>query len=1017
MRPHLIILGAGRSHGDGLPAGLQRVTLERRVLEWQLEAFAELSPEVSFVGGYYITEVMAQFPRMAYHINPEWRTTGSVASLALALESVDEQTRGMRDLYVVYSDILLRSGLVRSLAFASGDLCCTVAVDTLRMTTRERPPETLLIDGKQYEFVGLVRVPAAIAPRFCDAVLRLAPALRQHHLSHLFAELARQVPDVIVRGVPVSGLWAHVEHGRSVARFVLGSKAATLDRLQNRLARSQILPLAYFTRQDYLHGRDEVLAELLRRFCGERRLVVRSSATDEDGFAKANAGRYCTVLNVPPELRALEVAIERVFASYEADDPMHEVLVQPQLENVRASGVIFTRVLETGAPYWVINYAEGSDTTAITSGASRKANKLYISRMAPPDVRKGLPPLARRLVEAAEEIEACACHDALDIEFALDQHDRLITLQVRPLVVDDAHQDRNIDVAVADCLAGIHTALREASAPPPGQVGTHALWSVMADWNPAEIIGLTPAPLALDLYRYIITDSVWAVQRQQVGYRDLRGWPLVRSFGGQAFVDVRASINSFLPASLPAELAHRLADHALDLLRANRALHDKLEFELMPTCLDFAFGHWRTRYLQAGVCDVSEIWLLQDGLRNVTRNIVSRARRDLAAVQALEARCAELEVPRAPLPDWLRHVLSVCSETGALLFAHLARAAFVSAALLRSAVRLELITETRRAALMESLPGVGRMLTESAAAVRAGRLSRDALIARFGHLRPGTYDISTPAYRDRPEEYLDPIIATAQASPPLPFEWTPRERRSLDEALLALDIGLDAGGLLEYTRIAVYGREYAKFVFTRLLCAVLDFLAAKGSELGVPPDRLDCMPLDAWLDQSVEVWGNLGARDMLVARTEQRHRQHRLSSLVLLPPVLASAQEVYAFEMPPSEPTYITTRRALAPIKVLSQGPVVQRDNVEGRIVAVANADPGFDYLFALGIKGLITAFGGPNSHMAVRASEFSIPAVIGIGEEEFARLRDGMQIEIDCQRRRWQQVGTESWAEAVCVS
>ena len=31
----------------------------------------------------------------------------------------------------------------------------------------------------------------------------------------------------------------------------------------------------------------------------------------------------------------------------------------------------------------------------------------------------------------------------------------------------------------------------------------------MPDWNPAEIIGIKPKPLALSLYRELITDHIW----------------------------------------------------------------------------------------------------------------------------------------------------------------------------------------------------------------------------------------------------------------------------------------------------------------------------------------------------------------------------------------------------------------------------------------------------------------------------------------------------------------------------
>ena len=54
----------------------------------------------------------------------------------------------------------------------------------------------------------------------------------------------------------------------------------------------------------------------------------------------------------------------------------------------------------------------------------------------------------------------------------------------------------------------------------------------MPDWNPAEIIGVRPRPLALSLYREIITDAIWAYQRHNYGYKNLRSFPLLQDFEG-----------------------------------------------------------------------------------------------------------------------------------------------------------------------------------------------------------------------------------------------------------------------------------------------------------------------------------------------------------------------------------------------------------------------------------------------------------------------------------------------------
>lgn len=974
MKPCVIILGAGAPPEGNQPFGVQQVTLGRRILDWQLDAFAALHPEIHFVGGYEFELVQQHFPKLTYHHNIHWRETGAVASLALALQEM--HVTG--DIYIIYADILLRPSLVQALAHADA-AHPIIACDRPR-PQQNRPPE--MLDGK--EFIGLVRVPAGLVKPFVEETLRRTAAAPRAHLSQLFASLHYTVLDA-------HHLWAHAEFGRSIARFVMGSKATTLARLQSRLTHSGILPLCYFTRRQFQQSPDEAMGNILQQFAGSKHLVVRSSATDEDGFTQANAGRYHSELNVAPTIAALRTAIAKVFASYAGDDAADEILVQPQLIDVSASGVVFTRMLENGAPYYVINYALGSDTTAITGGAHGKHVKKYIARCAPESVIKALPSRIQNILRAVREIEQCLCHDALDIEFALDSRDAVTTLQVRPLMIDDTHQDRGVDAQVTESLQELHKRLQTYEPPPKGQAGTHTAWSVMADWNPAEIVGVTPAPLALDLYRQIITDEIWAQQRHEVGYRDLRHTPLIQNFAGHAFVDVRASLNSFIPASLAAEQAHLLVNAALKQLHNHHEWHDKVEFELLPTCLDFDFAKWQTRY---PAIDAS-MW--RDGLRNVTRNIIARTASDVMAAETLEAHCATLETPTQPFADWLKQTLAHTAH-GALTFAHLARAGFVAASLLRSAVAKNILSAERSAALMESIEGVGHMFTNAAADVREGRSTRADFIGRFGHLRPGTYDIATPAYRAAPEHYLDPVIASAQTIHAEPFAWTNQESAALNKALASLEIGVDADALLSFITQAVAGREYAKFVFTRLVSVALDRLEAQGKALGIPAKHLPAMPLALWLEHASSA--------RIMQETQSRYRAHRLAGSIMLPSVLMSLNEIYAFEMPPSDPSFITTRKARARLLLLKVGEVASREAVEGRIVAITHADPGFDYLFSLGMCGLITAYGGPNSHMAIRACEYGIPAVIGIGEEAFGHLRHGAIVELDGAQRRWGMEG-----------
>ena len=50
--------------------------------------------------------------------------------------------------------------------------------------------------------------------------------------------------------------------------------------------------------------------------------------------------------------------------------------------------------------------------------------------------------------------------------------------------------------------------------------------------------------------------------------------------------------------------------------------------------------------------------------------------------------------------------------------------------------------------------------------------------------------------------------------------------------------------------------------------------------------------------------------------------------------------------------------------------------------------------------------YGGGNSHMAIRAKEFNLPAVIGIGEALYQSLKSASVIELDATNRKIEIVG-----------
>lgn len=992
MKPAIVILAAGRPFGGKTPSGQRLMDRRRNVLEWQVEALSPLAGEIEIVTGYEAHHLADSSYRQV--VNAQWESTGSAFSLFQA------QIDPKRDLVFCYSDILFRADTVQQLV--RSDDSVSFAIDSQRRgkprASREmwrssangadvRFGRADSLDGAASDLVGLVRIPA----RFVPQLLTLRPVvegrLSRAHVGDLLQLLLEA--GVPFRPVDVLGSWSDLDDEASLARFLFGTKAETLARLAPRVKRAAIQPQVSFTVGQWKATAGELLAEVIAVF-GGRQLAVRSSSLSEDGFSESNAGRFRSLLAVDCSGSAVSKAVEEVIASFDGGDE-HQVLIQPMVHDIVASGVLITRTLSHGAPYYVVNFTLGGGSDDITSGRSEQAQIAHVHRdhiaSAPRE-----PIDIRAVVEAVREIEQITDLDALDVEFAITARGEICILQVRPLVLDH-DRSRQDDERLAQELQVAHRDCERLSGPVSGAVGSRSIFGVMPDWNPAEIIGTSPSPLSASLYRYLIMDETWAQQRAEFGYRDMRPMPLQRSFAGHPYVDVRASINSFIPASLRDAVAARIADAAIEKLAANPHWHDKIEFEIVPTCLDLDFARWNGRLFADAGLDRSEIASIREAYGTITRGAP-------AICEAAWSTClkyeSDIQRPRSGQDDLLadaRALLTDCRARGTPAFAHLARCGFVAASLLRTAVSRGVMTAARLDAFLLSIHTVSHAFRDDGAAVHSDAMSFEAFIEKYGHLRPGTYDVESLAYGDDVELFLRSAVqAGAMPAEHKPFAWTAAEAeqwRKLCRDELQWDIGVE--DLTRFFRRAIEGREYSKFVFTRALSMALNNIIAWGGTKALSRRDLACLEITDLIDSKPV------SPDALAERMEKNRRLWKIATDIELPALIREPREIFAFAATAVRPNFVTKKRISAqPIVVKTTLPADV--NLKQRIVLIERADPGFDWLFGRGIGALVTAYGGANSHMAIRCAEFGIPAAIGAGMAEFSRLSRAAHVELNCE-------------------
>ena len=325
--------------------------------------------------------------------------------------------------------------------------------------------------------------------------------------------------------------------------FEFGTKAETLESLRPHLKLSEICPSLFFTVHDWETNATSCLGDIQTEF-PDRQVIVRSSARCEDSIVSAMAGVHASVPDVSTNsLEELRNAIDQVIESYGDNrygPTEDQVLVQPMVHPVSMSGVVFTQDLNTGGPYYVINYDEESGRTDTVTSGQGDANRTLLVHRGYADRISSVR--FRALLEAVLEVESLSPSRGLDIEFGVTKDNRVFVFQVRRLAVQQ-HWNREISSKVDHALDQTRRFLRARFGPRLGAVGQRSMFGVMPDWNPAEMIGTAPRALAASLYRCLITDSVWAEARASLGYRDQSGCPRasMRSAGSRSSVCRRSA--------------------------------------------------------------------------------------------------------------------------------------------------------------------------------------------------------------------------------------------------------------------------------------------------------------------------------------------------------------------------------------------------------------------------------------------------------------------------------------------
>lgn len=782
-----------------------------------------------------------------------------------------------------------------------------------------------------------------------------------------------------------------------------GTKAETLSILSK--LNYNVPPVYYFSVGDWNEGDEDIVSNIIQLFA-DRLLAIRSSTKSEDTADSSMAGAFESILNVRPEKQSVTEAVIQVICSFD-DDLTNQVLIQPMVTSVIMSGVVMTQVLDDGSPYHVINYDDKTGLTDTVTSGSTINKTVYIYNGV--DEKDFDSPYLLVILDLIRNLQKTFPNIPLDIEFVVDSEINTHLLQVRKITTINNWKGK-INKDVSSRMSFLKQYVSQIMLPRPNLFGDRTLLGFMPDWNPAEMIGVVPHPLSMSLYKELITKSTWRIARESMGYRKMPNVELMVSLFGRVYIDVRNSINSFLPDGLNDSISQKLVNAYINRLDNNPHLHDKIEFEVVHTAYDFDFDkNFNDRYSE--ILSTEELLNYTSLLRNLTNKALNNdynstiniALRDIKNLKKIQDKnTIEFNRNSFSIADKINTLIDECIEFGTLPFSILARHGFIAEGLLRSAVNNNAISHDRLNEFRRCIVTVAGEMSNDFYDVQHSGLCKEKYLSKYGHLRPSSYDILSPNYSNRDDLFEGQ--ACKKNNNNTKFELSTDEKSSINILLgkQALD-GIVADDLFIYAEKAIKGREYAKFIFTKHLSSILEYVAEWGEIKGF--DRNDMSMLT--INDVLSILSTPLTNDVISFYQDKINKSKNnfeIASSFKLSYLIRSTRDVHIVPMQRSSPNFIGNQRIEA--EVIELNPHMDKvPLLENKLVCIEGADPGYDWIFTRNIAGLITKYGGSNSHMAIRSAEYNIPAAIGCGEQPYERIVNAKWCLIDCRGKRLEPI------------
>lgn len=740
----------------------------------------------------------------------------------------------------------------------------------------------------------------------------------------------------------------------------------------------------FFAISSDLSGDDlrKYIVSELSKVDSNKKLAVRSSALVEDGETASCAGVFDTYLDLNNDIEVIIEAVEKIrnaaenksdyiteYSSLRGVDYVEGVgvVVQEMVENPDYSGVIFSHSLEENDGYFHLNFAKGLGEHIVSGEENGVQIKIYRES---DDVKSKEYGFINDLIENVREIEKHYGSNSLDIEYAVKSGEVYI-LQTRPMTVYEKTKNANDNnIFIKDKIAKLNDMVQSIDNDVLGD---------MIDINPAELIGNNPEIINSSIFKDIFADEVVEKSRKLMGYEP-KNIGLMKLVNNKPYISLKASAYSIRPRDVSEGTYSKMVNHYVSILNKNPYLQDRVEFDVFA----MSCGKQLEKIISEMGDELSYIEREEIRIGFLKQDKRLAKYRDAFISQYKNNISKYSKQNDNDFVDILYNRKQL--KKGTSFFVSAARLAFYQKNLLENKHGKEFVKKA-----LGGLNTVSSALHYRMLDYAEGKMSKEEIVYQYGHLRLGQMDIFADSYKSDAEHYFnfsfyekmtkEEIVAEKKQILENKKDYYQLYKTSSDEVKKEID---DLNFLMQT-------REEVKFEFAK----AYDKLATNILLLAERKNISESVIANATIDEVLLLDKD---RSEIVLDKIKSRISAKSSSRVKMPCVITKDTNFNVIETQANKPTYLSTEIVKSKAIYINEKNIgkISKKDIEGNIVVIDRADPGYDFVFSMKPKGLVTKVGGPASHMAIRALEHKIPACIGSGKD--LKMLDGNNIVLDCR-------------------